>query len=102
MNDEIKLKNNMTVGTVFTDASHHPQRRRVKFVPVSRTRDERGNDIVVDNTSWVGEYPILWSRRAGDGERLVIMLIDDEKGLTAHGRLTEEDFLKLPETDIEW
>ena len=96
------LKNNMTVERVFLGTAHHPDRRRVKFMPVSRTRDERGQDVVLDNTAWVGEYPILWSQRVGDGERLIVMLVDDEQGLTAHGRISEADFLSLPETDIEW
>jgi hypothetical protein len=89
------------VARVFTDTAWHPERRRVKYFPVARTRDAAGQDVIVDNTAWVGDYPILWSRREGN-ERLIVMLIDMEKGTTGHGRLSEEDFAKLPETDVEW
>jgi hypothetical protein len=89
------------VSRVYTDAAWHPERRRVKYFPVARTRDAAGQDVIVDNSAWVGDYPILWSRREGP-ERLIVMLVDMATGTTAHGRLSEEDFTKLPETDVEW
>ena len=98
MSDEARMR----MDKVFTDKVWHPPRRRVKFVPVTRVRDPDGNQVIVDNSAWIGEYPILWSRRVGDGERIVTMLVDASTGQCATGRLPEEDFEKLPETEIEW
>jgi hypothetical protein len=89
------------VQRTYTDKAWHPERRRVKYFPVARTRDAAGHDVIIDNSAWVGDYPILWSRRDGN-ERLIVMLTDMETGTTAHGRMAEVDFEKLPETDIEW
>jgi hypothetical protein len=96
MADEIQR-----VTRVHTDTAWHPERRRVKYFPVARTRDAEGNDVIIDNSAWVGDYPILWSRREGN-QRLIVMLIDMKTGVCGKGILSEEDFAKLPETDIEW
>jgi hypothetical protein len=87
---------------IYTDTAFHPGRRRVKFFPSVRNRNVEGEQVVVDNAAWVGDFPVLWSKPVGGGERLVVMLINIETGETAKGRLSEADFLKLPETDIEW
>jgi len=96
------IKSRMTVDKVILTNTPHPPRRPVKFFPVASAKDMKGQNVVVDNSDWVGQYPILWSRSVGNSERLVVMLVDDDKGLTAHGVLSEADFLKLPETEIEW
>lgn len=91
----------MRVEKVYTDTAWHPERRRVKYFPVTKTKDASGQQVVIDNTDWVGDFPILWSRKVGD-MRLLVMLINEKTGETVHGEIHEADFLKLPETDIDW
>lgn len=89
------------VERTYTDKAWHPSRRRVKYFPVARTKDAAGNAVIIDNSEWVGDYPILWSRQEGE-ELLIVMLTDMATGTTAHARMAVADFDKLPETDIEW
>lgn len=89
----------MRVERTFLDASTHPSRRRVKYLPIAAAKDQSGHVI---NTEMIGDYPILWSRRVGDGELLIVMLADESTGRCMTSRISEADLLKLPETDIEW
>jgi len=90
----------MRAERVYTDTSFHPSRRRVKYLPIVRARAQDGTPVVVDNSDWVGDYPILWSRKV-EGGILIVFLVSLD-GVAHHSVITEEDFLKLPETDIEW
>jgi hypothetical protein len=92
----------MRVEKTHTDVAWHPERRRVKYFPVSATKDPAGHAVVIDNSDWVGDYPILWSHDVADGQKLIVMLIDVQTGDTAHALIARADFDKLPETDIEW
>jgi len=89
----------MRVERLYTDQAFHPDRRRVKIFTIHEMKDGEGRVVM---SEWVGDYPILWSRRIGDGERLVVLLVDDQQGICFHARMDEADFAKLPETDIEW
>jgi len=92
----------MRVEKTYTDITWHPDRRRVKYFPITKTQDPAGHAVVIDNSDWVGDYPILWSRDVSNGQKRIVMLVDEETGETAHALIAKADYDKLPETDIEW
>lgn len=89
----------MRVERTYTDSSFHPGRRRVKYFPIIAAKDANGRIV---NSEMVGDYPIIWSRSIGGGELVVAMLADNLTGRCMTSKISESDFAKLPETDIEW
>lgn len=92
------------VEEVFTDASHHPARRRVKFLPARKFRAADGMEIDVNVDSTLQrDMPILWSRPVEGGTAVeCLLLVSDEPVQTMLATVPVRVFLVLPETSVLW